>query len=289
MLSDLKIRNDKQYDIIIAQNDALKRAESFMNPASVNVVKKLIYNQNLFREFVPFSKLLNDVTYSVRERKVFAKAFHALFYTIAGDSNYASSNEIVAAMFEVLNLSDPKVTTLVLIGASNAGKTFLSSILRAGLPMYDVGIVQSVHQRPGDFWLQDCIGKEMYCCEELNIASRDVLQRFKALMEGNEALDTNVKYGGNKQIQRRPFIVTMNGTSELDVAGDFPEEYDAIKNRCKIFRMMTPLKDVIPSEIINFICKRKEKACKWLIDYFNDHYDQLNKTTDDDVIDKYIS
>ena len=149
--------------------------------------------------------------------------------------------------------------------------------------------MQSVHQRPGDFWLQDCIGKELYCCEELNIASRDVLQRFKALMEGNEALDTNVKYGGNKRIQRRPFIVTMNGSSNIDVAGDFPKEFEAINNRCKIFRMMTPLKDVIPSHIINFICKRKKEACKFLIDYFNDHYDQLNKSTDDDLIDKYIS
>ena len=31
LLSELKIRNDKQYDVIIAQNDALKRAESYMN------------------------------------------------------------------------------------------------------------------------------------------------------------------------------------------------------------------------------------------------------------------
>ena len=94
---------------------------------------------------------------------------------------------------------------------SNAGKTFLSSILRASFEEHDIGVVQSVHQRPSDFWLQDCIGKEMYCCEELNLAARDVLQRFKGLMEENEALDTNVKYGGNKKIQRRPFIVTING------------------------------------------------------------------------------
>ena len=60
-------------------------------------------------------------------------------------------------------------------------------------------------------------------------------------MEGNEALDTNVKYGGKKKIQRRPFIVTMNGDSMIDVASDFPEEYEAIKNRCNIFLMKTPV------------------------------------------------
>ena len=108
-------------------------------------------------------------------------------------------------------------------------------------------------------------------------------------MEGNEALDTNVKYGGNKRIQHRPFVVTMNGSSKMDVAGDFPEEFEAINNRCKIFQMMTPLEDVIPPHIINFICKRKKEACKFLIDYSNDNYDQLNKSTDNDLVDKYIS
>ena len=64
----------------------------------------------------------------------------------------------------------------------------------------------------------------------------------------------------------------------MDVAGDFPEEFDAINNRCKIFQMSTPLKEVIPSHIISFICKRKREACKFLIDYFNDNYDKLDKS-----------
>ena len=75
--------------MVIADNKQLQTAESLMNPASVQVVK-LMYNQNLFRDFVPHNKLLADITHTVLEGKVFAKAFHALFFSIAGDSNYAT-------------------------------------------------------------------------------------------------------------------------------------------------------------------------------------------------------
>ena len=61
LLCSLKIRNDKQYDEVIANNKQLKDAESLMNPASVAVVKKLIYNQNLFKDFVPHNKLLPEI------------------------------------------------------------------------------------------------------------------------------------------------------------------------------------------------------------------------------------
>jgi len=134
----------------------------------------------------------------------------------------------------------------------------LSKLLRSVYKPYECRIIQSCPGRHvSDFWLQDCTGKSLYVCEELYINTKEICQRFKAIMEGNETLDTNVKYGGNKALPRRPFLVTMNGTTKYDIAGDFSEEYKALANRCVILLMRTSLKNILPDNVIDCLVNNK--------------------------------
>jgi len=138
----------------------------------------------------------------------------------------------------------------------------LSKLLRSVYKPYECRIIQSCPGRHvSDFWLQDCTGKSLYVCEELYINTKEICQRFKAIMEGNETLDTNVKYGGNKALPRRPFLVTMNGTTKYDIAGDFSEEYKALANRCVILLMRTSLKNILPDNVIDCLVNNTFFKC----------------------------
>jgi len=154
-----------------------------------------------------------------------------------------------------MNLNDSKISTLVLIGESNSGKTVLSKLLRSVYEHYECGIIQSCTGRNvSDFWLQDCTGKAVYVCEELFINTKEICQR----------LDTNVKYGSNKALPRRPFVVTMNGKSKYDLAGEFSEEYKALSNCCVLLLMRTSLKNILPDYVIDCIVQFKTYFLKVL-------------------------
>jgi len=89
-------------------------------------------------------------------------------------------------------------------------------------------------------------------------------------MEGNETLDTNVKYGANKALPRRPFIVTMNGRTKYDLAGEFSDEYKALANRCVVLLMRTNLKSILPDVVIDCIIKYKTYFLKVLAKRYSD-------------------
>ena len=52
--------------------------------------------------------------------------------------------------------------------------------------------------------------------------------------------------------------------------------------------MKCPLIEIIPPQVINFICKLKKQACKFLTDYYNEHYDEHCSSDEDLFIDEYI-
>ena len=289
LLKELKVKNDKMYDMLISTNAELQEAEFGLKPNEVNNIKRLVLNQNTHLPYLPITKRLPELNVSDDIMSaVFEKAFTAWFSVIAVENNI-TSEAVLKAVIDTLCLTDPKISTIIFIGASNAGKSFLSALLTAAFADYELGIIQSVSGRSGDFWLQDCLGKELYFCEELVLSTIDIIQRFKAVMEGNRSLDNNVKYCGNKSIPRQPFIVTMNGDVVEDVCFYFPTEFAAIKNRCHIFNMQTVLTHIIPNYILNYIMKHKEFACKYLINMYLPKFKDNETETEMSLLMKYIS
>ena len=245
-----------------------------MTPSSIEPVKKNMFNQNMY---VPTRSWLERIDTSdemglhdTLNFKVVKKAYEKIIKQLADENGMTTAN-VVKSLVESLELMDSKVSTVVFIGESNSGKTVLSKVLRAGYYSYECGIIQSCPgKHPSDFWLQDCTGKSIYVCEELYINTLEICQRFKAIMEGNETLDTNVKYGGNKHLPRRPFVVTMNGRTKYDLAGDYIDEYKALANRCVVFLMRQPIKNYLPDHVLDCLmqCKHYFNICLKM-DYFS--------------------
>jgi len=261
------VMNSKHYDDLLSKSRYLRSLEDRMPPGSIEAVKKNIFNQNMFCEPNPLMTRINrnvfpeppELEYSIVE-----KAAMTWLSQIADDNNM-TTDEVITSMFNVMNLTDSKISTIVLIGESNSGKTVLSKLLKSVYEHYECGIIQSaIGRNVSDFWLQDCTGKSIYVCEELFINTKEICQRFKAIMEGNETLDTNVKYGSNKALPRRPFIVTMNGTTKYDLAGEFSEEYKALANICVVLLMGTSLKNILPDFVIDCVVKYKTYFLKVL-------------------------
>lgn len=253
LLRKLLILNDKHYDYEISINAQLRKLENLMPPTGIQSVKKNMYNQNMYVQPKPYFNLIHPTGDDSLEAKVCKRAYNLWMEDLA-NSNGITYSDVVLGLGDVLNLDGPKVSTIVLIGESNSGKSLLSRTLRKVWKTYECGIIQSCPGRqPGDFWLQDCPGKSVYVCEELYLNTKEICQRFKGIMEGNETLDTNVKFLGNKALPRRPFVVTMNGSNEYDLAGDFMEEFTALKNRCFMLVMNKTLTTILPQYVIDCI------------------------------------
>ena len=188
------IRNDKEYDYIVGIDEQLQFLEVAVG-THANDIKKKLFNQNIqhnvFRGWVDRAKDIIDE----RDREtVFYKATKkALFKwldVIAYENGYVNRDKLVYDIISTINLDDKKVSTLVLIGGSNCGKSFFNERLQGVYADHEVGVLKSVEgQNVSNFWMQDLVGKDAYCSEELMINSVQILQRFKGLMEGNRTLD----------------------------------------------------------------------------------------------------
>ena len=218
------------------------------------MVKRIAFNQNLYVDRDNYETRVNQnpTLEQCRSRPHFNKelaCIKAFITTVAMDNGH-SIEEFCHEVFNVMNMTNHKKRTLLLYGDSDSGKSLLGNLLTSVYSEYEIGNVSCpTSNQQSDFWLQDCIGKEVYRMEEMVIEYQAILQRIKQLMEGNRGLDTNVKYGDNKKILPKPVLITMNAKYEYDIVGRFQDELEPFLNRCFHLNMRKPLKDYIPKEL----------------------------------------
>ena len=152
-LKECNVKNEKHYDHLIKTDPILAELELSTNVNSLKALKAIVFNQNTTEKpTLMADTLMTEPEPTEKEIRVFDRFFHALFTEIANNNN-TDIMTFTKNLFHVLDLSDPKVSTIIFIGKANTGKTYLSNILRSYVPEYDLGIVQSVHGNPSDFWL----------------------------------------------------------------------------------------------------------------------------------------
>ena len=78
---------------------------------------------------------------------------------------------------------------------------------------------------------------------------------IKQLLEGSHTLTTDVKYKDSMTIDAHPTIITMSATSKADILKWHPNEYEAFQNRCTIYYLGTPLKDIFTNKEIEELSK----------------------------------
>ena len=258
-MREKKCNNSKQYDELLLESAYLRRLETYLIPQQVQTVKRLAFNQNLYVEkdnweqrvlLLPSWEDMPEARENFRQEAACVKAF----LTSVAHANNISVEFMCHELYNIVNNVNHKKRTLLLYGKSDTGKSLMGNLLTSVFKTFEIGsIACPTSNHTSVFWLQDCIGKQVYRMEEMVIEFQGVLQRIKQLMEGSKELDTNVKYGDNKKIVPKPVIITMNTNYEWEIVGPFQDELEPFLNRCFYLKMSQSLKDYIPKRLFNVL------------------------------------
>ena len=160
-----------------------------------------------------------------------------IFDSIAQE-NGIKFEEFITNIFKIMEMKLHKKNTLVFIGSSNSGKSFLGDLICAHYTEDEVGKTALPPTRNANqFWLESLVGTSVYRMEECFCAEETQLNDIKKLFEGNPALEANIKHKTAVTIHRKPVIVTMNGNDEADLTRGIQRERNTMKNRCFIYKM----------------------------------------------------
>lgn len=165
-LRKCKVKNDKHYDHLIKTDPTLAELELTCNVLNLKALKAILFYQNTNDKPTLMTDTLADMpTYNDEERRVFDKFFHS-FFTVIGRNSDDNLMTVVKKIFDVLDLSDPKVSTLIFIGKANTGKTFCLTFYVLTCPITTTGFYSLLTETLRTFdcrtWLQN-----IYLCEEL--------------------------------------------------------------------------------------------------------------------------
>lgn len=133
----------------------------------------------------------------------------------------------IAGVYTILSQQSGKTSTIILIGASNSGKTLVTNILSSNLAS---GAFHGMHSR-SQFWLQDLPGKDIYIGEELILDQFNV-DYFKLLLEGSNRISVDVKHKPSVPLPKKPLLVTGNAYIWEYVS----RHESAFRNRCMLIR-----------------------------------------------------
>lgn len=115
---------------------------------------------------------------------------------------------MICVVMSRLGNAHSKVRTIYLQGPASCGKSAIMRLLTSVYDSREIGRF-GPQGSTSQFWLEDLVGKEVYCGDEapgnpLNI------QQYLLLLEGNAALKTEIKYGGKPSLRPKPVIVACN-------------------------------------------------------------------------------
>lgn len=204
--------------------------------------------------------------------------------------NHVSYEDMLYNIFSVMNMSRHKVNTVVFIGASDSGKSFVADLFASPFELYEIGqFALPTAKNTNQFWLEPLVGKQVYRAEELFIADEVVLQDVKKLFEGSPALVGGVKYKSALTIERRPVLVSMNGDSEYAVTRGMSNEFDTIANRSFIYVMREPVKTRYHMGSIVQAGKYMKQIVNLLYQKYGDTDDKGYDSDDIDLCNAYLS
>ena len=174
-----------------------------------------------------------------------------------------SAPDLLLKFFLVLDKSFPKLNSIMLQGASNAGKTYWA---KAVLSLGDM-VGQTIQST--DFAYQQCLDKLAIQIPELSLTKPEQVEEFKKVCEGLP-IQINIKNKEPRRLPRTPVILTCNEVPWKN----FGNEAAPILNRMFAWRNLCPSrvlqhidgKDADPrffAEMFSFIHEKIASRPEW--------------------------
>ena len=248
LVEELGIVNGQEYEQALVKSRRLRVLEKSIQSSTLEALKKIQFRQNFLLSrkgrslrsaiVLPTSPLL---------LKSLRGGWHKFLDLIAPQNGHSHQSLKVALGRWLLNL-EQKRKGLILIGASDSGKTFFGDCLLSCFRACEIGYFQCpMSTNVSVFMYANLINKLVYRCDEFFLEQLGVLQSFKQLTEGSTTLQTEIKYKDAINVDPRPVLVTMNGNDRQDVVKYHSGEWEAVNNRCIILKMDKPLKSCFTS------------------------------------------
>ncbi len=114
----------------------------------------------------------------------------------------------VQEMFHILGQRNGKRNTIYLYGCANGGKTAFLELFSSLYHPFECGRL-SPQGNESVFWLQDLYLKRLFMADEILVTQKNI-DSIKLLMEGNNNLSTDTKYGKKQRIKPRPVLMASN-------------------------------------------------------------------------------
>ena len=182
-------------------------------------------------------------------------------------------DKIMQLMINILLMKETKKTSIILFGATNAGKSLLSAVLASVFDPYEIGTCELNVSQRDTFWADDLPGKLFYRVEEAVVNSISDLNMMKKLCEGNKCLKANRKYKCKALVARRPTVITFNGDEIYDMRGNKDidiADFDPIFSRALMLYMPTVMTDYLNNTEITVMLEYGKYAINRLIQEYKD-------------------
>lgn len=131
---------------------------------------------------------------------------------------------LVSRLYCVMAKCDPKMNSLALIGASNAGKSFwISSLIPS------VGDAVGTVTKSGTFMWQNCVDKQVIVMEEA-LLSPELMETFKVIAGGQPTM-VDIKMKAPAKVNRTPLLIASNHS----LWKYQPEAQNTLRNRVYVY------------------------------------------------------
>ena len=292
MLLELEITNEQQYQHNLKINDELAYYAYNFKGCNLESIKRNCYE--ISRQTIKVDDYKSRVAMHKIDDENDKDYIIGLACTVQILQSIAKENQIkyqdlLYNIFTIMNMSRHKVNTLIFVGSSDSGKSFIADLFTSPFEQYEIGqFALPTASKTNQFWLEPLIGKQIYRAEELYISDSNVMQQVKKLFEGSPALIGEIKYKSALTIQRRPVIVSMNGDSEYSVTRGMSNEFDTIANRSFIYTMNGPVKDRYHMGSLKCATKYGRQIVNTLYSKYGNTDVNLKNDDDIDLMNDYL-
>ena len=166
----------------------------------------------------------------------------------------------------------------MLLGRSNSGKSKLSEMLTSVWTQDERGIFNSPAAKlANSFIMQDLVKKDVATCDELTLENITFVEQIKLLTEGSKAMNTDVKFGGNVILERRPSVFCSNSANMYDLTTFCQNARETLANRMFVLKMNVQMENRFNLKALDYLLDNSQMLMKKMyIDYYIDTVQTVN-------------